>query len=106
MCAVSPGFELNHRNSLVDQPGVLRCADVIAWSAAARKQPVVVAPSTHLKPNRQGVSRGLGDLERNGLAGPLLDVGGARPQRATRCYAADTQLHQVTASELVRLWRN
>lgn len=98
MRAVGPGLELNHRHPLVDQSCVLARADVIAWSAAAGNQPVFVAPPTRLQPNRQGVSRGLGDLEWDWLSGFLLDDRGACSQRTTRSHVADTQLHQVIAS--------
>lgn len=63
--AVCRWLQIDHRDPAVDKSRVLARADVIAAPAAARKQPIISAPSPPFQPGSKRLSRRLGDFEWN-----------------------------------------
>ena len=76
--AVARWVEADQRHPLVDEPPVLSRRQMFAGTAAAWKQPVTCSQSPQLQPSRQRLAGRLGQLERDGAAGLLLDDGGTQ----------------------------
>lgn len=90
--AIGPGLQVDQGYPLVDQPRVLARAEMLAGSAAARKEPVVVPRAPQLQPGRERLACRIGDLEGYRSARLLLDDRCMLPQRAAGRHVADPQL--------------
>ena len=73
---------------------------MITLATTAREKPVIRALPAALEPNDQAFACWLGDFERNGSTGLLLDHGRPVTKRAAGRNVAHLELYKVAASEL------
>jgi hypothetical protein len=100
VCAVVRGIEADHRDPVIDQPGVLPGGQMPVRIAAAGKEPITIAGDPDMHPVGDGVARWLCQLEGNRPTGLLLDDRRSRPNGHPCDHVIQPQLYEIAAAQL------
>jgi hypothetical protein len=100
MRPVSAWLQIDHRNPLSNEAGVLAGADVIALATATREKPVIISAPSVREPSVDGFAGGIGYLERRRPTGLLLNHGRALAKRTAGRHVTHPQFDVVATAEL------